>query len=94
MSVKKVKEQISQIAYSLEKGIIDELKAERLLLDLFMVSGSLLSDDNLEKVISVTAEINKEEDYVWGYDTALGTPKEILKEVKDILMGNDQREFS
>ena len=85
-----MKNKILKIAKDLEKGIIDEIKTEKLLLDLSIVSGSLLSDKNLERVISITAEINKEEDYVWGHDTVLGTPKDILQEVKNTLVGNDR----
>jgi len=85
-----MKKELLKIAKDLEQGTIDELKAEKLLLDLFIVSGSLLSDENLERVINITAEINKEEDYVWGHDTILGTPKSILREVKDVISGNDR----
>jgi len=84
-----MKKELLKISKDLEQGTIDELKAEKLLLDLFIVSGSLLSDENLENVISITAEINKEKDYVWGHDTILGTPKDILQEVKNTLTGND-----
>lgn len=85
-----MKTELLKIAKDLEKGAIDEIKAEKLLLDLFIVSGSLLSDENIERVISITAEINKENDYVWGHDTFLGTPKDILQEFKDVLTGNDR----
>ena len=84
-----MKEQILKIAKDLKRGKLDELKAERLLLNLIIANGSLLSDENLEKIISITAEINKEENCVWGHDTNLGTTSEILQEIKKLISGNN-----
>ena len=80
-----MKEKILEISDKLRNREITEKEARKQFLFLFGVSVSLPSDKVIEDIIKVTAEVNWKDNWVWGHDTILGTPTNVIEEIKGIL---------
>ena len=80
-----MKDKIIEISKKLENNEITEQEARKQFLFLFGVSVSLPSNKVIEDIIKVTAEVNWKDNCVWGHDTILGTPDDVIEEIKDIL---------
>lgn len=71
-------------AYSFDSFIEDNIEQLRL----YDVSITLPPDENIINAMKLLAEIDYKNDWVWGYDTDLGKPKDVIQAFKNELLGN------
>lgn len=57
-------------------------------LALCKVSVTLPPEENILNAMRLLAEIDYKNEWVWGYDTDLGKPKDIIEAFKNELLGN------